>query len=129
MSRLQSIKRNAQKKGLINMYNDPEWKSHNIWIALKLLKEFRLLHWNEYLYTLHYLEIGKTIEEAIEQIKIDKKKIDSTNFLNEKSEILPNTCYSYLRSFLEEAGLISKVSSLESKLLEDSDLFYSQIDL
>ena len=129
MSRLQSIKRNAQKKGLINMYNDPEWKSHNIWIALKLLKEFRLLHWNEYLYTLHYLEIGKTIEEAIEQIKIDKKKIDSTIFLNEKSEILPNTCYSYLRSFLEEAGLISKVSSLESKLLEDSDLFYSQIDL
>ena len=129
MSRLQSIKRNAQKKGLINMYNDPEWKSHNIWIALKLLKEFRLLHWNEYLYTLHYLEIGKTIEEAIERIKIDKKKIDSTIFLNEKSEILPNTCYSYLRSFLEEAGLISKVSSLESKLLEDSDLFYSQIDL
>lgn len=37
ISRLKSIKRNAQQKGLVNMYNDPEWKSHNMWIALKLL--------------------------------------------------------------------------------------------
>ena len=61
ISRLKSIKRNAQKEGLINMYKDPEWKSHNMWIALRLLKEFRILHWNEFLYTLHYIEIGKTI--------------------------------------------------------------------
>ena len=127
--RLESIKRNAQKEGLINMYKDPEWKSHNMWIALRLLKEFRILHWNEFLYTLHYLEIGKTIEEAIARIKEDKKMIDSIVFLNEEGEILPNTCFSYLRSFLEEAGLISKVSSLESKLLDDADLFYSQIGM
>ena len=30
ISRLASIKRNAQIKGLINMYNDPEWKNHNM---------------------------------------------------------------------------------------------------
>lgn len=31
--------------------------------------------------------------------------------------------------FLEEAGLISKVSTLESKLLEESDVFFSQIGI
>jgi hypothetical protein len=129
VSRLKSIKRNAQKKGLINMYNDPEWKSHNMWIALRLFKEFRILHWNEFLYTLHYYEIGKTIEEAITRIKEEKKKIDSIVFLNEVGDILPNTCYSYLRSFLEESGLIAKISPLESKLLDDSDLFFSQIGM
>lgn len=129
VSRLKSIKRNAQKKGLINMYNDPEWKSHNMWIVLRLLKVFGILHWNEFLYTLHYIEIGKTIEEAIARIKEDKRKIDSIIFLNEEGNILPNTCYSYLRSFLEEAGLIAKVSPLESKLLDDADLFYSQIGM
>ena len=129
VARLESIKRNAQKNGLINMYNDPEWKSHNMWIALRLLKVFRILHWNEFLYTLHYIEIGKTIEEAIIRIKEDKRKIDSIVFLNEEGDALPNTCYSYIRRFLEEAGLIARVSPLESKLLDDADLFYSQIGM
>ena len=129
ISRLKSIKRNAQKNGLINMYNNPEWKSHNMWIALRLLKAFRILHWNEFLYTLHYMEIGKTIEEAIAQIQKEKRKIDSIVFLNEEGNNLPNTCYSYLRSFLEEAGLIVNISTVESKLLDDADLFYSQIGM
>ena len=129
VARLISIKRNAQKNGLINMYNDPEWRNHNMWIALKLLKEFRILHWNEFLYTLHYLEIGKTVDDAILKIKVDKKNIDAAVFLNEENETLPNTCYSYLRSFLEEAGLISKISPLESKLLDGADYFFSQINI
>lgn len=129
IARLNSIKRNAQQKGLVNMYNNPEWKSHNIWIVLKLLKEFRIIHWNEFLYSLHCLDLGETIEKAIEDIKCKKKKIDSIVFLNEDNEVLPNTCYSYLRSFLEEAGLIVKVSSLESRLLDESRIFYSQINL
>lgn len=129
IARLNSIKRNAQKKGLLNMYNDPEWKSHNIWIALKLLKEFKMIHWNEFLFTLHYIEVGKSINEAIEKIKEDPYKVEAITFYNEKGEVLPNTCYSYIRSFLEEAGLISKVSKLKSKLLEDGETFYSQIGM
>ena len=129
ISRLKSIKRNAQQKGLVNMYKDPEWKSHNMWIALRLLKEFKILHWNEFLYTLHCIETGKTIEYSIIKIKADKKKIDNIEFLNDDDEALPNTCFSYLRSFLEEAGLITKVSPLESKLLDDSHVFFSQIGM
>ena len=129
ISRLASIKRNAQIKGLINMYNDPEWKNHNMWIALKLLKEFRLIHWNEFLYTLHCLETGRTLDNAISDIKKNKNKIDLIEFVNEDGDVLPNTCYSYLRSYLEECGLIYKVSSLESKLSDEADLFYSHISL
>ncbi|MBQ8702515.1 MAG: hypothetical protein IJ549_07115 [Prevotella sp.] len=129
IARLDSIKRNAQRKGLVNMYNDPEWKSHNIWIALKLLKEFKTIHWNEFLYTLHCIEMGDAIDNAIEKIKKDPNKIDAITFLNENGEVLPNTCYSYIRSFLEEAGLISKVSKVRSKLLEEGETFYSQIGM
>ena len=129
IARLMNIKRNAQKKGLVNMYNDPEWKTHNIWIALKLLKEFKILHWNEFLFTLHYIEIGKTLEEAIEKIKENPTKIDDITFLNEKGVVLPNTCYSYIRSFLVEAGLISRVSKMKSKLLEEGETFYTQIGM
>lgn len=129
ISRLTSIKRNAQKNGLINMYNDPEWRNHNIWIALKLLKELRIIHWNEFLYALHCLEKGQEFDEVIELIRKGKKKIDAIEFVNEEGTPLPNTCYSYLRSFLEESGLISKISSLESKLTDDAELFFSQINL
>lgn len=129
VAKLISIKRNVQRKGLVNMYNDPEWRSHNIWIALKLLKELKIIHWNEFLYTLHCLEIGETIDKAIEKIKENPNKIDAINFLNEKGEDLPKTCYTYLRSFLEEAGIISKVSNYKSKLLEDGETFYSQIGM
>lgn len=127
--RLNNIKKNALQKGLVNMYNDPEWKSHNIWIALKLLKKFKILHWNEFLYTLHCLEIGETIDDAINKIEKEKKRIDNIVFLNEKGNALPDTCYSYIRGILQEAGLIAKISSKESKLLDDSELFFSQIGL
>lgn len=130
IARLQNIKENAQKKGLVNMSHDPEWKSHNIWIALKLLKEFRIIHWNEFLYTLHCLEKGKSISDAISEIKTNKEKIDKICFVNKNGKALPNTCYSYIRSYLEEAGLISNISPVESKLQEaEADLFYSQIDI
>lgn len=80
-------------------------------------------------YALYRKEKGASISETIEEIKANKKKIDSIVFVNDDKQILPNTCYSYLRSFLEEAGLISKVSTLESKLLEESDVFFSQIGI
>lgn len=129
IARLNSIKQDTQCIGLLNMYKNSEWKTHNIWIALKLLKEFRTIHWAEFMYTLHFLENDQSIEEAIEDIKVNREKIHSIIFVNEENEVLPNTCYSYIRSFLEESGLISNLSSYESKLLDNSDKFYSQIDI
>lgn len=129
IEKLNNIKQNAEKEGLVRMWHNPEWKNHNIWIALKLIKELKVIHWNEYLYTLSILEDGESIDYAIEKIKKDKRNIDSIEFVNEVGDILPNTCYAYLRSLLEEAGLISKVSSKESKVLESTDKFFTQINL
>ena len=129
IKRLKSIKSDAQKQGLINMFNDPDYKNHNMWVALKLLKTFKSIHWNDFLYTLHCLEDGMSLEDAIEKIKIDRKKIATYTFTNEDGNVLPNTCYSYLRSFLEEAGLIHKISPLESKLSEEADKFFTLITI
>lgn len=127
ISHLVNIKQNAQKQGLVLMYLNADYKRHNMWIALKLLKELPVLNWNEFLYALHCIENDITIEEAIEDIKQNKKEIDEIEFVNEKDEKLPNICYSYLRSFLEEAGLIQKVNSNESKLINSSDKIFTQI--
>ena len=129
LARLQNIKSNAQKQGLINMFNNPDCKEHNMWVALRLLKEFKSIHWNEFLYTLHCFELDESMEDAIEKISKNRKKIATYTFTKEDGKKLPNTCYSYLRSYLEEAGLISNISSFESKLLEDADKFYSYISL
>lgn len=128
-NKLKSIKQRLQIKGLINMHNNLEYKNHNMWIALKLLKKFHKIHWNEFLYSLFCIDNGYSLDYAIEQIQVNKQAIDSCVFLNEDNKTLPNTCYSYIRSFLEESGLICKVSSQESELTEEAYLFLSIINL
>ncbi len=100
-----------------------------MWIALKLLKELPILNWNEFLFALHCIEEDLSLEDAINKIRQNKKEIDEIEFVNEKGDKLPNTCYSYLRSFLEESGLIQKVSTNESKLTNPSDKIFTQIIL
>lgn len=129
LKKLNDIKQCIQIKGLISMYYDPECKNHNMWIALKLLKIFNLIHWNELLYSLYCIDNGYTLDYAIEKIRLNKKEIDSYVFLSEDNNELPNTCYSYIRSFLEESGLICKVSSQESKLTKEASLFFSAINI
>ena len=129
VNRLNRIKGDLQKQGLIMMYNDPEYRQNNMWIVLKLLKEFRIIHWNYFLYTLHCLEYGKSIEEALMEIKEKKDIIREATFINKEGNVLPNTCYSYMRSFLEEANLINKISPFESKLSEEADKFFSLINI
>lgn len=129
IARLKSIKQSAQKQGLVIMFLNKEYENHNMWVALKLLKEFSILNWNVFLYALHFLEIGLSLDEAISEIKKNKNEIDTIQFVNEEGEKLPNTCYSYIRSFLEETGLIKKVSSKESALTNPSDKIFTQITI
>ena len=127
--KLLNIKKNIQKEGLIRMYHNPQFENHNIWIALKLFKELKVLHWNEYLYALYIIKQNKDIGNAIKDIRTNKKEIDESEFFNEKNDKLPNTCFCYIRSFLEEAGLIYNISKAESQLTEEAPLFYSKIGL
>ncbi len=129
IQKLTHIKNNIQKQGLINMYNNPDYESHNMWLALKLFQRFRVIHWNEFLYLLHCKEVGKSTEEALDDIAKLKDQIEEYEFINEKEEPLPNTCYSYIRSFLIEAGLIESLNSSISTLTDDADEFFYAIKL
>lgn len=129
IAKLTHIKHSIQKQGLINMYNNPTYGSHNIWLALKLFQRFRVIHWNEFLFLLHCKEIGMSTEEALDEIARLKDQIEEFEFVNEKEEPLPNTCYSYLRSFLTEAGLIESLNSSISTVTDEADEFFHAIKL
>ena len=129
MVRLTNIKHSIQKQGLINMHNNPAYKSHNMWIALALLQRFRVIHWNEFLYMLHCKEKGMSIEESLNEVTKLKDEIEDFEFVNEKEITLPNTCYSYLRSFLIEAGLLENLNSSISTLTDEADDFFHALNL
>ena len=129
VTNLTHIKHSIQKQGLINMYNNPAYTSHNMWLALKLFQRFRVIHWNEYLFLLHCKEIGMSTEEALNEITRLKGQIEEYEFVNEKEEPLPNTCYTYLRSFLIEAGLIESLNSSISAVTDEADEFFHAIKL
>lgn len=127
LARLENIKQSAQKQGLVIMYLNKEFENHNMWVAIKLLKTFTVMNWNMFLYALHCLEDGLSLEGAIEKINNNINEINSIQFVNEDGGKLPNTCYSYIRSFLEEAGIIKKVNSKESELVNPSDKIFTII--
>lgn len=127
--KLTHIKHSIQKEGLINMYKNPAYESHNMWIALKLFQRFRVIHWNEFLFLLHCKEIGKSIEDSMNEIASLKDKIEEYEVVNDKEEPLPNTCYSYIRSFLLEAGLIENLNTYISTVTEEADEFFHAINL
>lgn len=127
--KLTHIKHSIQKQGLINMYNNPTYSNHNMWLVLKLLQRFRVIHWNEFLFLLHCKEVGKSTEEAFDEIGRLKDQIEDFEFVNEKEDPLPNTCYSYLRSFLIEAGIIENLNSTISTVTEEADEFFHAINI
>lgn len=129
VAKLTHIKHSIQKQGLINMYNNPVYKSNNIWLVLRLFQRFRVIHWNEFLFLLHCKEVGNSIEEALDKIAKHKDKIEEYEFINEKEEPLPNTCYCYLRSFLMEAGLIENLNSYISTVTDEADEFFHAIKM
>lgn len=129
LARLQHIKRNLQKEGIMNMRNNPSYSNNNLWLALLLLKRFRVIHWNEFLYLLHCKEYGKDLNESLNDISKLKDEIEDYEFLNEKGDILPNTCYTYLRSLLKETGIIENLTPSISSVTEEADEFFHALNI
>lgn len=131
IAKLLDLKKNIQRQGLLFMYQNSECSNHNMWIALKLLQEFKTIHWNYFIYALYLNEKKYSINEVIEAIRIQSNDIKEAIFKNEKDKELANTIFSYVRAFLEECDLISSTSSKskDSTLTKDGLEFLSIIEL
>ena len=127
--KLKNVRIMIIRQGLINMNQDPDYSNHNIWIALKMLFALDKLHWNEFVYMLYRLDSDYPFDDTIQDIKKRKEEIDEMEFLKENGTPLPNTCYSYIRSLLEEALLIENAGKNTSKIIDKSDTFYTQLVL
>lgn len=128
LERLVNIKQCAQKQGLVEMYLNKEYENHNMWVALKLLKAFTIINWNYFLYALHCLEIGFSLDDAIEEIKKVKDQIDTITFVNEEGE----NCLILVTLILEAfrgSWYYKKVGSKESALVNPSDKIFTIITL
>ena len=58
-----------------------------------------------------------------------KDEIEEYEFVNEKGDNLPNTCYSYLRSLLTETGIIENLTPSISSVTEEADEFFHALNL
>lgn len=126
---LENVKSNCIKKGLVSMNNDPDYNNHNIWVALKLFKELNNVHWNYFLYTLYKKDIGCNESDIIMDIREHADDICKIEFLKDDNEPLPNTCYGYIRSLLEEAGIIVLDTNNHYCLTVDGVSFINNINV
>ena len=75
------------------------------------------------------LDDRKFIEDSLNEVNKVKDEIEDFVFVNEKEIALPNTCYSYIRSFLIEAGLLENLNSSISTLTDEADDFFHALNL
>ena len=69
------------------------------------------------------------IQLHIKELNIKKDEIEEYEFVNEKGDNLPNTCYSYLRSLLTETGIIENLTPSISSVTEEADEFFHALNL
>ncbi len=128
-NKLLRIKRNIIKLGIIKMHDNGNYKSHNVWIALKLFEKLNYVYWSEFLYTLHCLEEQFSIEKAVDKILSNREQIKTISFISESGDLLPTTCYTYIRGLLTEAGIIDNIDSVQSKINDEGVEFLKELNL
>ena len=93
-----------------------DYKSHNILLAIEILRLEREIYWNEILYILSLVQTGTPIATAIQMAKEFRITNEIFEYFNTKGIDIKNTAYSYVRSFLAEAGIITSGKGMYSKL-------------
>lgn len=108
LARLQQLKVDTIRLGLLNMHNKPELEYHNLWIVMDLLEKMDYLVWNEFFYAIYLIkEKRKSVEETIQSIYDNRKRSVIYKAYNEKKEPVADTQWNYLKTLLEEANLLS----------------------
>ena len=127
-SKLLGLKQTIIMGGIEEMSKDPNYDEHPIWIALGLLKHFNTIDWKEHYYALYLLyEKNMIWKDIITKISENRTKQVEYDVQNANGEALANTGYSYIRSLLLEAGLITNIKS-KSSLVPSNKEFIEKIN-
>lgn len=111
----------------IDNLSKSEYRNHNILLALEILKREKIIYWNELLFFLYKLQSGVSLSDAIMEAKSNRLKNETYEYVSLKGTPIANTAYSYVRSFLIEAGIIPNSKGMFSKLNIDTLKFIESI--
>lgn len=132
VNQLKAAKQDIQRLGLHNMYLNPSLKTHNIWLALGVIQTIGDICWDEFGYLVKLVkEDGYSINKAIELLEEEQEKETEFEYVKEDGKALPNTFYSYIHSFLLEAGIIYDPAGGKgySKVCDEAEDFLELINI
>lgn len=128
ISKLSSLQQTIIMGGIESMGNNPDYDEHHIWIAIGLLSHFGTIDWKEHYYALYLLyQRNLSWEEMVKTISDNRSRNVEYEVQNTEGEALANTGYSYIRSLLLEAGLITN-NKQKSTIAPENKSFIEKIN-
>lgn len=112
--------------GLMNL-SKSSYREHNIMLALQILRNEKEIFWSELLYILTQIQNGNTLVNAIASAKANRDNNESYEYVSSKGSQIANTAYSYVRSFLIEAGVISNSKDQYSTVIPSAIQFLNSL--
>lgn len=116
ISKCQEIKAALLRDGICSMLSDKGNNSHNIWIALKTLKNHGEIVWKEFLYIVFLCDQGKNFEEIKEILTNNRVNRVEYKYVSEDNTAVNQTAYSYLKALLTEADIVIDYNKSTSKI-------------
>lgn len=121
-------KQKIQRLGLLNMHANPEYKYHNIWIAIDILNQVGEINWDNFGYAIYLIKgEGLSCSKAIEAIEKNESSSIVYEYYKEDGTKLANTYYSYIHSYLLEAGVISDYAQGYSQVCDEAEDFLESL--
>lgn len=119
-----------QQYGLLIMNEQESYKEHGFWLACSILKEEKEIYWSEFLYLLYLTkEQNLSLKEALSIAKENRNKGVSYEYHNSDNKAIANTSFSYIHSYLTEAGLIRDKDQKCSILISSKMPFIEELIL
>lgn len=115
VSLIDKARQNILLKGIENL-SKSEYCNHGILLAIEILRQERVIHWDEFLFFLHGKQTGVSLSDAIKTAKSNRLKNETYDYVNSDGDPIKSTSYTYVRSFLYEAGVIPDSKGMISKL-------------
>ena len=128
ISKLSGLKQTIIMGGIEEMSKNSDYDDHPIWVAIGLLNHFDTIDWKEHYYALYLLyQKNLSWDEVVNNISENRARHIEYEVQNTEGEALANTGYSYIRSLLLEAGLITN-NKHKSTLVSANKSFIEKIN-